>query len=150
MDTIMIICDSVAMCVKKAADVYPPCVKDYGTNNNDIIIVAIICGTILLISLFAFWKYYKNKDNERITQKEIAEKNAADKEPKTANTPQKDSNEKAAEAEIKRQNRVSDLMREICEITQEPAPSKDINGKYNDAEANKLWALYEKIDKHIK
>ena len=146
----MIICDSVATCVKKTAEACQPCAKDYGTNNNDIIIVAIICGTILLISLFAFWKYYKNKDNERITQKEIAEKNATDKEPKTANTPQNDSNEKAAEAEIKRQNRVSDLMREICEITQEPAPSKDINGKYNDAEANKLWALYEKIDKHIK
>ena len=66
MDTIVIICDSVAMCVKKAADVCQPCVKDYGTNNNDITIVAIICGTILLVSLFALWKYYKNKDNERM------------------------------------------------------------------------------------
>ncbi len=73
MDTIMIICDSVAMCVKKAADVCQPCAKDYGTNNNDIIIVAIICGTILLISLFALWKYYKNKDNERMALASAAE-----------------------------------------------------------------------------
>ena len=81
MDTIMIICDSVAMCVKKAADVCQPSVKDYGTNNNDIIIVAIICGTILIIAIVAIMRFFKWKDDERKANggETSAEKDAREK-----------------------------------------------------------------------
>ena len=65
MDTIMIICDSVATCVKGTVDTCQPCVKEAGTTWQDVSIVFLICLTLLIIALYAICKYYKCKKDER-------------------------------------------------------------------------------------
>ena len=61
-----------------------------------------------------------------------------------------DNGDKVLELELKRQDRVRALMREICELTKDLAPAKGNDGQYNDAEAQKLFDLYKKIDTHVK
>lgn len=61
-----------------------------------------------------------------------------------------DNSSKSIELEIKRQDRVRALMREICELTKDLDPSKGNDGQYNDVEAQKLFDLYKKIDAHVK
>lgn len=65
MDTIMIIRDSVATCVNKTAEIYQPCVKETGTCWQDIVIVGIVCAAIASIAIFAVYRYFKWKDDER-------------------------------------------------------------------------------------
>ena len=64
MDTILIIRDSVATCVKGTADICQHCVKGTETSNNDVTIVVIICGTILLLAIIAVIAYLIQKYNE--------------------------------------------------------------------------------------
>ena len=61
-----------------------------------------------------------------------------------------DTSSKSIELEIKRQDRVRALMREICELTKDLDPSKGNDGQYNDVEAQKLFDLYKQIDAHVK
>lgn len=61
-----------------------------------------------------------------------------------------DNGDKVWELELKRQDRVRTLMREICELTKDLDPAKGNDGQYNDAEAQKLFDLYKKIDAHVK
>jgi uncharacterized protein YxeA len=65
MDTIMIIRDSVATCVNKTAEMCQPCVKGVGNSYNDVVIVGIICGAILLLAIIAVVAYFKQKSYER-------------------------------------------------------------------------------------
>lgn len=65
MDTIMIIRDSVATCVKGMAATCQPCAKDAGACCNDVIIAGIICLTILLLAIIAVFTYLKAKSSER-------------------------------------------------------------------------------------
>lgn len=67
MDTITIICGSVAMCVRKMAGVCQPCVKECASC-NDLTIVGIICATILLLAIIAVLSYFKVKADERKAQ----------------------------------------------------------------------------------
>ena len=53
MDTIKIICDSVATCVNSVANGCQPMVKVAGTNCADVEMVKIICNTIQAIALYA-------------------------------------------------------------------------------------------------
>jgi len=72
-------------------------------------------------------------------------------EEKPTNSPSTDRNaEKDIKLEVERQKRVLNLMQEICILSQDPSSSKEIKGKYNDANANKLWELYQKIDRYHK
>ena len=74
MDTIMIIRDSVVCCVRKTAEICQPCVKEAGANDNDMIIVAIICGTIIVIAIVAIMRFFKWKDDERKALQNAAKK----------------------------------------------------------------------------
>ena len=65
MDTILIIRDSVASCVKKTAEICQPCVKEAETNCLDVVIVFIICFAITAIAIYAIRRYFKWKDDER-------------------------------------------------------------------------------------
>lgn len=65
MDTIMIIRDSVAMCVNKMAATCQPCVKVVETNWQDILIVVTICMAIAIIAISICNRYFKWKDDER-------------------------------------------------------------------------------------
>ena len=65
MDTILIIRDSVATCVKGTADICQHCVKEAETSNNDVTIVVIICGTILLLAIISVIAYLVQKCNDR-------------------------------------------------------------------------------------
>lgn len=65
MDTIMIIRDSVAMCVNKTVEICQPCVKETGTCWQDIVIVGIVCVAIASIAIYAVYRYFKWKDDER-------------------------------------------------------------------------------------
>ena len=65
MDSTMTICDSVATCVNKTAEICQPCVRETETSNNDVTIVVIICGTILLLAIIAVIAYLIQKYNER-------------------------------------------------------------------------------------
>lgn len=71
MDTIMIIRDTVATCVNKTAAICPYCARGSETSDNDVVIVMAICGTILIISFFITFKYFKLKADERATMKEV-------------------------------------------------------------------------------
>lgn len=65
MDTILIIRDSVAMCLNKTAEICQPCVNETGTNWQDILIVVAICMTIAIIAISICNRYFKWKDDER-------------------------------------------------------------------------------------
>lgn len=65
MDTILIIRDSVATCMKGTADICQPCVKEIGTNCQDVAIVFIICFAIAVVAIYAIKRYFKWKDDER-------------------------------------------------------------------------------------
>jgi hypothetical protein len=69
--------------------------------------------------------------------------------PKTIIKPD-DNDNKIMELELKRQDRVRALMREICELTKDFNPEKGNDGLYNNAEATNLFDLYKKIDAHVK
>lgn len=73
MDTIMIIRDSVACCMRKTAEICQPCVKEAGASCNDVTIVSIVCGTILLLAIIAAFTYLIQKGCERNAQKTAAE-----------------------------------------------------------------------------
>lgn len=70
MDTITVICDTVAMCVRKTTEVCQPCVKECASC-NDVTIVGIICFTILLLAIIAALSYFKVKADERKTSKAL-------------------------------------------------------------------------------
>ena len=66
MNTLIIICDSVATCVKRTAATCLPCVKNAEEYCCDVMIVGIICLTILL-AIIVFAVYLKVKATERKT-----------------------------------------------------------------------------------
>lgn len=74
MDTIMIIRDSVATCVKGTAETCQACVKEVETTWQDVAIVFLICLTLLIIALYAICKYYKCKKDERDASTDTAMK----------------------------------------------------------------------------
>ena len=145
----MIIRDSVACCINNTAEMSQPCMKEVGNSYNDVAIVGFICATVLIIAFFAICKYYNDKEKERENQIKILDKTKPINSEKS-DQPQKSPEEKAMDAEIKRQGRISDLMKEICELTRDPSISKDIKGKYNNTEAKNLWNLYKEIDSYNK
>ena len=65
MDTIMIIRDSVATCLKETAEICQPCIKESTECCSDVIIVGIICITILLLAIITVFAYFKQKADER-------------------------------------------------------------------------------------
>lgn len=65
-------------------------------------------------------------------------------------TPIVDKKDSSVEYELKRQERVRSLMREICDLTKDIDSTKGNDGLYNDVEAQKLFKLYQEIDEHIK
>ena len=65
MDTTMAFCDSVATCMKETAAICQPCVKEAGTTWQDVSIVFLICLTLLIITLYAIFKYFNWKKDER-------------------------------------------------------------------------------------
>lgn len=71
------------------------------------------------------------------------------KSPKTV-TKADDNGDKMWELELKRQDRVRALMREICELTKDLDPANGNDGEYNDVGARKLFTLYQDIDAHMK
>lgn len=74
MDSTMTICDSVATCVNKTAEICQHCVKEAETNWLDVVIVSIICVTILLLAIIAVVAYFKQKSNERKALEKAASK----------------------------------------------------------------------------
>lgn len=66
------------------------------------------------------------------------------------NKPEETKDDVTIKNELDRQNRVRAIMKEICELTRDLDPSKGNDGQYNDAEAQKLFELYKKIDAHVK
>lgn len=73
MDTIMIICDSVATCINKTAEVCQPCVKEAKTNCLDVAIWGLICLSLAFVVWYAIHRYFKWKDDERIALASAAE-----------------------------------------------------------------------------
>lgn len=81
MDTLLVLKDTITAHVVKVADSCQPCAYEIPTNCQDVIVVAIICGAIVLITLivaisllFYFCKksskLRKQKEAERIKAKE--------------------------------------------------------------------------------
>lgn len=68
MDTLMIIRDSVATCVKGTVATSQPCVNNTDTCCSDVIITGIICLTILLLAIIAVCTYFKVKATEQKVQ----------------------------------------------------------------------------------
>jgi hypothetical protein len=65
MDSTMTICDSVATCVNKTAEICQHCVKETETSCLDVAIVFIICVAIAVVAIYAIRRYFKWKDDER-------------------------------------------------------------------------------------
>ena len=80
MDTILIIRDSVASCVKKPAEICQPCVKEAETNCLDVVIVFIICFAIAAIAIYAIRRYFKWKDDERSASANAAQQKRSNDE----------------------------------------------------------------------
>ena len=64
MDTIMILRDSVATFMKGTADICQPCVKEAGTNCQDVSTVFILCFAIAVVAIYAIRRYFKWKNDE--------------------------------------------------------------------------------------
>lgn len=82
MDTLLIIRDSVAVVTNKATMNCQPCIKEAATNDKDLIFVGIICATILIISLYVIFRYFKWKDDERNAKNTAKNKKIEQKERK--------------------------------------------------------------------
>lgn len=80
MDTIMILRDSVATFMKGTADICQPCVKEAGTNCQDVAIVFIICVAIAAIVIYAIKRYFKWKDDERSASANAAQQKRSNEE----------------------------------------------------------------------
>lgn len=64
MDTLLILRDTITDHVIKVVDTCQPCVQEAETNCKDIAIVAIICGTILIIAIAAMFTFHQWKKKE--------------------------------------------------------------------------------------
>lgn len=76
MDTIMIIRDSVAMCVNKTAEIYQPCVQESDISWQAVLLVGIICATFIILVVFIVNKviaYKACKHAEEVKHKEALE-----------------------------------------------------------------------------
>lgn len=150
MDTIIVIRDTVAVKFNEMTNLFQPDVNTAETTGwFDLGIVLLVCLSVLVIAIYGIRKYYEDKASERL----ILLNNSATTTPSITEKPeisQKSPEEKAAEADIKRQSRVYDLMRDICELTRDPGVSKDVKGKYNNTEARSLFELYKGIDSYSK
>jgi len=149
MDTVTIICDTIAVKLSGMTDLCQPCVKDSSHLWLEFGAILLICAAIVFVTCYGMAKYYKDKEAERTYQKDVRS-TVSDSQPQNDNKSNKSPQEKEQEAEIKRQSRVSDLLKEICELSQDPGASKEIKGKYNDSNANKLLRLYIAIDEYNK
>ena len=65
MNSTITICDSVAPYMNKTAEIFQHCVKGVDISNNDVTIVLIICGTILLLTIISVIAYLVQKCNDR-------------------------------------------------------------------------------------
>ena len=128
MDTLMIICDSVATCMNKTAGTCQPVVE---TNkcDNDVIIAAFICATILIIVLYGLYKYFKLKTDER---------NAL------TNT-EKEKREQEEKARIEEQKKK--LQSDLLSYLKEKAGAKKDNGK--EISVQEFEDIYTKTIKEI-
>lgn len=149
MDTVTIVCDSIAVKLSGMAGLCQTPTKEPCSSWIELGIVLIVCLAVVLIAGYGIFKFYKDKEAERLFQEKTKE-SIAKIQPDTVNKPEKSDYEKTQEAEIKRQNRVADLLKEICELSQDPGISKEVKGKYNDSDANKLLRLYVALDKYNK
>lgn len=85
MDSIKISCDSVTTCMNKTTEICQHCVKGTETSNNDVTIVLIICGTILLLAIIVAFMYFLLKLNERKASKTSAKNESGDSSSKKKN-----------------------------------------------------------------
>lgn len=149
MDTVTIVCDTIAVKLIGMTSLSHAPVQESCLGGVELGIALIVCVTVVLIVCYGISKYYKDKEAERNFQIN-AGRGTAEIPPDTDNKPDKSPEEKEQEAEIKRQVRVADLMKEICELSQDPGTSKDIKGKYNNLQAYNLLKLYIKLDEYSK
>ena len=149
MDTVTIVCDSIAVKLSGITGLCQTPTKESCSGWIELGIVLIVCLAVVLIASYGISKFYKDKEAERLFQEKLKE-SITKIQPDTVNKPEKSTEEKNQEAEIKRQNRVADLLKDICELSQDPGISKEVKGKYNDSDANKLLRLYVTLDKYNK
>lgn len=70
MDTIMIIRDSVATCIKGTAATCQPCMKMTETSWLDVAVVGLVCLAVAVIAIYAIYRFFKWKDDVRQASKE--------------------------------------------------------------------------------
>lgn len=70
MDTTMTFCDSVATCMNKTAATRLPCVTVTETNWLDVTIVGLVCLAFAVVAVYAIYRFFKWKDDERKAQNE--------------------------------------------------------------------------------
>lgn len=109
---------------------------------DSVIIVVAIIASVYVIPFICKWlidmtcrivRCFKKNDTTRVD----ASSNATKADDKT-------------KLEIERKKRVLNLMQEICEISRDPAVSKDLNGQFNEHAAKALFKLYTIIDEYDK
>ena len=137
MDSTMTICDSVATCVNKTAEICQHCVKETETNCLDVAIVFIICVAIAVVAIYAIRRYFKWKDDER-----TALANAAQ---------QKRSNEEAdrklkqeANIEVRKQNKEDHELKRKEELQDHELKQKE------EQQAHELKRMEDKQDYLLK
>ena len=83
MDTLLVLKDTITAHVVKVADSCQPCAYEIPTNCQDVIVVAIICGAIVLITLIvaiSLLFYFCKKSSKLRKQKEAERIKAKEKE----------------------------------------------------------------------
>ena len=131
MDSTMTICDSVATCVNKTAEICQHCVKETETNCLDVAIVFIICVAIAVVAIYAIRRYFKWKDDERTALANAAQqkrsndeadrklKQEADIEARKQNKEdyeQKKNEEKQAHELKRKEDKIDDLLKRKEEL----------------------------------
>lgn len=135
MDTIMIIRDSVAMCVNKMAATCQPCVKDSGTNWQDVIIWVTLFLALAYVIRYGIKQYFKWKNVE----KEAENKNTIAKR-------KNDENDRDWKQKTDLKNKLLDLQKDHAEIKRDEHGNLDtVNKRYDES----AYAEYEKTLKTL-
>lgn len=121
MDSTMTICDSVATCVNKTAEICQHCVKETETSCLDVAIVFIICVAIAVVAIYAIRRYFKWKDDERTAlanaaQQKISNEEADRKLKQEANIEVRKQNKEDHELKRKEEQQAHELKRKEDKI----------------------------------
>lgn len=156
MDTIMIIRDSVATCLKETAEICLPCVKEAETSWQDVIIWVTLFVAFAYVVRYGIKQYFKCKKDERdasaVSAKEKRENDVKDRQWKLEVDKEAHELKRKEEQEALDKKRRTDLQDKLlCQLKDLAEIERDADGneiiKNNDNSKEYITMLQTMISK---